>query len=324
MKNRKKKEMILIFLLLILALAAMGTVIWLEKSGTATESSEEEQDNQGYINYKGEKYVYNGNLKTLLFLGVDKDETATVRNVTGRSGQTDCIILMIMNQQDKTIRLLEISRDTMTDVDLYGMEGDYLETQTAQIATQYAYGTGEKDSCRLTADAVSSLLYDIHINGYLALNMAGIAPVVDAVGGVELTLEKDETAIDPSYTAGSVVTLNGEQAERYIRYRDTNVQGSNTDRMERQTEFIQALFTKVSESEDGGLEMVKNFWNAGEAYMTSSITLNTLEKLTTYTVDSEILSISGEMQSDEEHDEFYPDEESLQQMIIDVFYKKIE
>lgn len=323
MKNRKKKEVILIFVLLILALAAMGTVIWLEKSGTASESSKEEQDNQGYINYKGEKYVYNGNLKTLLFLGVDKDETATVRNVTGRSGQTDCIILMIMNQQDKTIRLLEISRDTMTDVDLYGMEGDYLETQTAQIATQYAYGTGEKDSCRLSADAVSRLLYDIHINDYLALNMAGIAPVVDAVGGVELTLEKDETEIDPSYTAGSVVTLNGEQAERYIRYRDTSVQGSNMDRMDRQTEFIQALFAKVSESEDNGLEMVKSFWNAGEAYMTSSITLNTLEKLTTYTMDSDIISIAGKTQAGEEHDEFYPDEESLQKMIIDIFYKKL-
>lgn len=323
MKSRKKMGNLLFVLLLFLALAAVGIVIWLEKSQKNSETSAEAQDNQGYINYKGEKYVYNGNLKTLLFLGVDKDETATVRNVTGRSGQTDCIILLILDQQEKTIRLMEISRDTMTDVDIYGMEGDYLDTETAQIATQYAYGTGEKDSCRLTVETLSGLLYNIRINDYLALNMAGIAPIVDAVGGVELTIRENETEIDPAFTEGSVITLNGKQSERFIRYRDTNVSGSNADRMERQTEFIRALFEKVSESGDGGVEMANKFWSAGEEYMTASINLNTLEKLTSYTVDPDIISIDGEMRAGEEHDEFYPDEEKLQKLIIDIFYEKI-
>lgn len=323
MKNRKKTGNLLLILLILLAVAAVGTVIWLEQSQKTSETSTKTQDNQGYINYKGEKYVYNGNLKTLLFLGVDKDETATVRDVTGRSGQTDCIILMILDQQEKTIRLMEISRDTMADVDIYGMEGDYLDTETAQIATQYAYGTGEKDSCRLTVETLSDLLYNVHINDYMALNMAGIAPVVDAVGGVELTMQKDETEIDPDFTEGSVIILNGEQAERFLRYRDTGATGSNTDRMARQTEFIQALFKKVSKSGDGGLDMVKKFWNAGEEYLTSSINLNTMEKLTSYTVDPDIITLDGEMCAGEEHDEFYPDEEKLQQLIIDIFYEKI-
>lgn len=316
---------LLILGLSILAIAAVIAVIWLGRSEESQEASGESgpDDNQTYITYNGEKYVYNGNLKTMLFMGVDKNETASVQEVTGRSGQTDCLLLMILNQQEKTIKMLEISRDTMADIDIYGMEGDYLETRKAQIATQYAYGKGEKDSCRLTAEAVSKLLYGIPIHDYLALNMAGIAPVVDAVGGVEITFTQDETAVSPEYQKDTTAVLNGEQAEKFIRYRDTEVTGSNTDRMRRQSEFIQALFSKVSKSEDGGLDLVKSFWNAGQEYLTSSMNLNTLEKLSTYTVDQELLNIDGEVLAGEDHDEFHPDEEALQKMIIHIFYEKL-
>ena len=52
---------------------------------------------------------------------------------------------------------------------IYGIDGDYMATETAQIATQYAYGDGEKRSCQLTREAVSNLLYDIPIHDYLSL-----------------------------------------------------------------------------------------------------------------------------------------------------------
>ena len=42
---------------------------------------------------------------------------------------------------------------------IYGIDGDYMATETAQIATQYAYGDGEKRSCQPTREAVSNLLY---------------------------------------------------------------------------------------------------------------------------------------------------------------------
>lgn len=322
----KKKSNWLLIVLIILAIAGIGIVLWLQHEKKETEISEDVEDegtNQGYIEYNGEKYAYNANLKTMLFLGIDKDEVATVRDVTGHSGQSDCIILMIMDQEKKTIQLLEISRDSMTDVDIYGMNGDYLDTQLAQIATQYAYGTGDKDSCRLSVDAVTKLLYDIRINDYLALNMAGIAPIVDAVGGVKITIPQDYTEIDPAFTEGTEITLNGEQAERYIRYRDTSQHGSNNGRMERQTQFIQALFAMVGESEDAGLSMLRSFWSAGEDYMTTNVSLKTLEKLTSYTMEQEIIKVPGEVRIGEVHDEFYVDEDALKEIIINTFYNKI-
>lgn len=327
-KKNKKQNRVLI-LLAIIAVAAIGAAAalhWSDKNDADTKKEEEQQTseaNQRYITYNGEKYIYNSNLKTMLFLGVDKEETATVHEYAGQSGQSDCIILLVLDQEGKTIKLLEVSRDTMADIDIYDMDGNFMATETAQIALQYAYGKGEKDSCRLSVDAVSKLLYQIRINDYLSLNIAGVPSIVDSVGGVEITIPQDYTAIDPAFVQGAVLTLNGEQAEKYIRYRDLNVHGSNNDRMERQTQFIQALFEKIGNSDDGGLEMLHAFWNSGQDYMTTNLDLNTLEKLTSYTMQPDIIKIPGEVRAGEQHDEFYVDEQELQKIIIDTFYTKL-
>ena len=98
-----------------------------------------------------------------------------------------------------------------------------------------------------------------------------------------MTVPEDYTAIDPVFVQGSTITLNGELTEKYIRSRDTSVLGSNEQRMERQTQFVQALLEKVKSTEDG-----------------------------------------GEVQAGEEHDEFHVDDASLQEMIINIFYKEVE
>lgn len=328
--QKNKKQNGLLILLAVIALIAFGAaavLFWTDKSNRDTKEQEENQQtseaNQRYITYNGEKYIYNSNLKTMLFLGVDKEEVATVHEYAGQSGQSDCIILLVLDQEEKTIRLLEVSRDSMADIDIYDMDGNFMATETAQIALQYAYGKGEKDSCRLSVDAVSKLLYQIRINDYLSLNIAGVPSIVDSVGGVEITIPQDYTAIDPAFAQGAVLTLNGEQAEKYIRYRDLNVHGSNNDRMERQTQFIQALFEKISHTDDGGLEMLHAFWNSGQDYMTTNLDLNTLEKLTSYTMQPDIIKVPGEVRVGEQHDEFYVDEQELQKIIIDTFYTKL-
>ena len=338
MKNNKEKKtssqglLLIIILIVIAAIVAVAAVYISTQDKKEPKSSPvdskqantEDTLNSGYITYQGEKYEYNANLKTMLFLGIDKEEETTVREVTGRSGQSDCIILAVFDQEKQTTTLLEISRDSMVDIDIYGMDGTYLDTQTAQIALQYAYGQGEKQSCQLTRDAVSEFLYGIRIDDYLSLNMAGIPPIVDSIGGVEITVPKDYTAVDPAFVQGATLTLNGEQAKTYVRKRDTTVLGSNNDRMERQTQFIQALFAKVQASEDNGSNMLLQFWSSGEPYMTTDMDFNTLNKMTSYTMEPEILKVPGEVRAGAEHDEFYVDEAGLQQMIIDTFYQKVE
>ena len=39
--------------------------------------------------------------------------------------------------------------------------------------------------------------------------------------------------------------------------------------------------------------------------------------------DDSFIQLEGQDQTGELHDEFYPDEEALQQLIIDLFYEKV-
>lgn len=331
MKKTKDKAKIVIIILAVIAVIAAAGAVYAGMQNKKADKEKEEvsaepesTDGSSYITYNGKKYKYNSDLRTMLFMGVDKNEVVTVKENTGRSGQSDCLVLLVLDTDKKTTTLLEISRDSMADVKIYGIDGDYMATETAQIATQYAYGDGEKRSCQLTREAVSNLLYDIPIHDYLSLNMSGIVPIVDQIGGVTMTVPEDYTAIDPAFVQGSTITLNGELTEKYIRSRDTSVLGSNEQRMERQTQFVQALLEKVKSTEDGGNSMLRQFWQVGQPYITTDLSLDMLEKIASYDMNPEILKVPGEVQAGEEHDEFYVDDASLQEMIINIFYKEVE
>lgn len=328
MKKTEDKTKLLMIVLMAVAVIAAAVAVFLgirnkaENEKAKAQTERKDAEDSSYITYNGKKYKYNSDLRTMLFIGVDKDETVTVKEITGRSGQSDCLILLVMDTESKKTTLLEISRDTMADVKIYGIDGDYMATELMQITAQYAYGDGEKRSCQLTREAVENLLYDIPIHDYLSLNMAGIVPIVDQIGGVEITVPEDYTSIDPAFVQGSSITLNGEMAEKYIRSRDTSVLGSNEQRMERQTQFVQALLEKVKASEDGGNTILQQFWQAAQPYITTDLSLNMLEKVTSYDMEPEILKVPGEVRAGKQHDEFYVDDERLQEMIINIFYRE--
>ena len=72
------------------------------------------------VTYQGEKYVYNEELVSILFLGVDKEafeEGGTVGD--GKAGQADALFLLVLDTKTGKSRLIAISRDTMTDVNVY-------------------------------------------------------------------------------------------------------------------------------------------------------------------------------------------------------------
>lgn len=272
---------------------------------------------EGEIAYQGETYVYNTDLRTVLFMGVDKRGDLTKKEVYSKNGQTDCLILLVMNKKDKTTEVIEISRDTMTDVDVYSLEGNFIRTIKAQIATQYSYGDGEKRSCQFTKSVVSNLMYGIPIQSYVALDISGISAIVEGMGGVKITVPEDYTSIDPAFIKGQEVILNGAQAEKYVRYRDINEFGSNNQRMERQTQFIRAFFPQLKGQKDYD-EILK----VAEPYMATDIDADTLKSLSDYEMNEEIRKVEGEDKEGKEHDEFYVDDKALYELILDTFYVK--
>lgn len=320
--SKQKKIVITYIAVVVFVFAAIVGVRFLRQWQAAQEAEEVSERTQSdrYITYEGKKYKYNYNLRNILFLGVDKADEFTEQEA-GRGGQSDTLILLSMNKEDKTTTLLEISRDTMTDIRVYDINGKYLAKERAQITLQYAYGDGKNKSCRMTKETVEELLYGIPINSYIALGVDGIAVVTDLMGGVRITVPEDYTYIDPEFQKDAELVLRGEQAERYVRYRDTNESGSNNQRMERQTQFLQAL-AKQLQGKD--LSWYQSVIAGAESYITTNVSMSEIEKLMQYTMKEQVAVVPGKIRQGKQHDEFIADNKKLQEMIVKMFYKPVD
>ena len=273
------------------------------------------------ITYDGKQYRYNHNLINILYLGIDNNDVIRNDMMPGNAGQTDCIMILSLNKETKQAKILQIPRDTMTEIDIYNRSGEAFKTVTEQIATQYAYCTGGTNSCWAAKKTISEMLYDLPIDGYLAMDMASISLVNDAIGGVTLKIPKDYTMIDPEFQEGVTLTLKGEQAYDYVHWRDTNASFSNNDRMERQVQYIPAMIDTIRNN----AELEKNYYDViyplVEKYITTDLQENEINELAQYELAvSDIQRLPGEGKKGEIYEEFYLDDEELQKMLIETFY----
>lgn len=306
----------------IVLLAGTGMFLFLQKTGEedslpTAQVSQETAAETDTITYNGQTYVYNQDLKNILFLGVDKEADSTVGETVGRNGQADCILLLIMNQKTQETTVLQISRDAMTDIEIYGITGSYLTTERRQLALQYAFGESDARSCWLMKQAVSNLLYSVPIRSTMALSVDGIGEITEAMGGVTLTVPDDYTSIDASFAEGATVTLQGELAEKYVRYRDITVTGSNNDRIERQNQFLQALVRQLQKLDSSAFQQILD---TAESYLTTDLSAEELQNLRDYTMAEEIKEVPGTAAPGPEHEEFTVDEQQLYELILELFY----
>ena len=199
--------------------------------------------------YNGKAYRYNHDLVTMLVMGIDQ-ESDTIEekdDVSGESGQADTIFLMVMDKSKDEIKMISISRDTMTQIKTFDYKGNYLGKSKNHLGLAYSFGDGKVTSCQYMVDAVSNLFYGMPINGYVALNMNAVAMINDAVGGVQVTVLDD--VIYPEYDMdlhqGDEVTLTGHQAYWYVRGRNENVFNSSSLRLERQKQFLTTFIAQA-------------------------------------------------------------------------------
>ena len=270
----------------------------------------------------GRLYRLNPNLHSILFLGVDDGNTATPGIAPGEGRRADTILLLLLNDETKQTTVLSISRDTMTNVEVYEKNGDYAYTGFSHINMQYYFGDSDSRSCYLMKKAVSRLLYGIQIEGCLSLKPDGVVTIVDQLGGLSLTMPADYTDIDPRYTEGASLTLNGDEAEHLLRYRDITVSGSNEMRVARHIQVVTALFDELHSTT--GLNELESLLEAAGDNVYSDLNAQTLKKLLTYHLDSEARSVPGTVVLGENHDEFHVDEAALRSLLIELFYQPVE
>ena len=327
-KQRKRREVLRQAAVVLLGLLAVVFLFlflskWEGKRGFFSES---EQNSYTNVRYGGKKYSLRKDVETLLVIGVDKYAADTDDSGFNNDQQNDFLMLLILDRKARTVCALHINRDTMTEVPTLGVAGQYAGSVKEQIALAHTYGSGGKDSCRNTADAVSVLLHQVPITHYMAITMDAVKIVNDGVGGVTLTVMDDLTGIDESLVKGREVTLMGDQALHYTRARMSVVDHpTNLRRMERQSQYLEALYDKLQLKLGTEKDFFSHLYLELADYTLTDCTSNQLETAFDYAGKFSFLgirSIEGEAKPGDQYIEFYPDEDKLQEMILDLFYEE--
>ena len=346
--SKKKKKIrpfhvLVAILCLILALAVIGVgiLLFLRSQGesmlrqgeikediTAPDGVQIEEDGK-YVIYNGEKYCYNEHIINILCMGIDTSIQGTEEGVIGENGQADAIILAVIDTQTGQLHLVNISRDSMVDVNRYNVEGKYLGTEKMQLCLAYCYGDGKDDSCLNTARSVSRLMYGMPIHAWAAIDYSGISVLNDEVGGVTVEVLEDLSSKDPALVAGRTVTLTGQQAHTYVRTRDTSLLESNNQRMARQKQYMTAFLKTFFSKTKSDLTLPLKLYQNAAGYMVTDIGPQETVYLSSLVLqkgftEGNMDSVPGQIVQGEVYAEFIPDDKALYELILKVFYTKVD
>lgn len=284
---------------------------------------------EGDVRYQDVHYRYNEDILTFLFLGIDKmSEVAPVKNgIDG--GQSDAIFLLVLNPHNKEIHVIGVPRDTMAEIKVYNEDGTYRGVGTAQITLQHGYGDGAAVSCERSREAVSKLFYNLPIHGYCAINMGAIPLINDAVGGVELLALEDMDDKNFHVKKGEELHLEGMSAYYYLHNRDVSQFNSAGGRLERQKQYLTAYAATAIKAVKEDITLPVSLYKMLSRYMVTDISIDEAGYLAfqmlEYHLDAEnIYSIEGETVKGEKFEEFYADETALYELVLRVFYEKID
>lgn len=311
-----------------------GTAPNLVMEETSTDVSEEEDSSyvwqEGWIRYGDKIYEYNDHIITFLMMGIDKlTPVAPAKDATD-GGQSDGLFLVVINPDEKDVKIIAINRDTIVDVYMYGFEKNGITPIVkAQITVQHGFGDGMEQSCEATVEAVSKLFFNLPINGYASLNMGAVGDLVDALGGVDLYVLEDMSWVNPDWPEGAYIHLEGNNAYHYVHDRDITVFESARSRLARQKQFLSVFISKLKEQVKNDLTLPVKLYSTLSKYMVTDITSDQVAYLATqlvgYDFDSEndIYTLEGTTY-DGEHEEFYPDQDALRDLMIRIFYREVD
>lgn len=168
--------------------------------------------------------------KNVVVLGVDQ------RPEEYDTGRSDTLFVVMFDTNNKGVSLLSIPRDTRVRIPGYGWD---------KINHAFAFGGRE-----LTQKTTEQLL-GIRIDNYVMVDFAGFKGLVDAIGGIDINVEKDMYYYDDwdgfkIDLQKGMQHLDGETAIQYVRYRDEE---GDIGRIRRQQHFIMAVYDKITSAD---------------------------------------------------------------------------
>lgn len=285
------------------------------------------QDDGLSIEYKGKRYMYNEDMTAILCMGIDKESISKTDGI-GKNGQADALFLYAMDTKTGKSTIIPIPRDTIADVDLYSGSGAYVSQSKKQICLSYAYGDGKEKSCVNTVKSVSRLFYGLQINSYAAIDLKAVEILTDKLDGITVTSnETFDFGGHYFYKDKSTKITSGKQARVFIQERGDELD-SSLKRMERQKRFLTAFFAESLSKTKEDITFPIDMYSAASDYTVTNIDVSKVSFLASCVVGGEgslsFKSFKGEMKMGAEHAEYYVDEQSVFDVLIDVFYKQVK
>ncbi|MEH7437941.1 LytR family transcriptional regulator [Neobacillus drentensis] len=189
---------------------------------------------------------------TVALLGVDQRD--------GDRGRSDSIIVLAVNPNTNSVKMLSIPRDTRTEIIGKGT--------VDKINHAYAFG-----GVKMSVNTIENFL-DIPIDYYVEINMEGFKDIVDSVGGVTVQNDLDFTSDGAHFSKGTL-KLNGDRALKYARMRHEDPRG-DFGRQMRQRQIIQAVI-----NEGASVNSLTNFGDIFSALGTNVKTNLTFDEMVT-------------------------------------------
>ena len=278
--------------------------------------------------YQGATYRRNQYVKAILCMGVDRSDTMTESKEFGAAGQSDGIFLIAQDTVHHSLKILMIPRDTMTEIPITNDNGAP-DTKITQLTIAYAYGDGREGSCENTVRSVEKLLSGFSIDNYLAVDTTVVAKLNDAVGGVTVTIPTDGMEKrDPAFVKGAQVTLHGDQAEAFVRYRDITRDFSALYRMDQQQEYITQYFKAVKEASGTDSQIVTHLFDLIRDYMITDMSKDQYLKIAMDGLDAgnltgqDFYTVPGTGETTETFDVYRADRQAVIPIILNLFYRK--
>lgn len=263
-KRKWVKVLVGIFLLLFIAVGTYAFTVY-NSLTNAVETMHAPIDREKSDKRTEEVELEKAQPFSVLLLGVDERE--------GDRGRSDSIIVLTVNPNTNSVKMLSIPRDTRTDIIGKGTQD--------KINHAYAFGGVE-----MSISTVENFL-DIPIDYYVQINMEGFKDIVDAVGGVTVQNDLDFTYEGTSFPKGEL-TLSGEKALKYSRMRYEDPRG-DFGRQLRQRQVIKAII-----DEGASLSSLTNFSDIFQALGTNVKTDLTFDEMVT--IQSKYRSAANEME----------------------------
>ncbi|SHJ17749.1 LCP family protein [Parasporobacterium paucivorans] len=323
-KKRIKRTILVVEILLLVALIAVGAMVLLpdgKKSlvkafvgsapgravirsmiGSDYEANIQDKEfDSSAISSNSGLNISNAYTNIALFGGDSRDGSL------GKGAHSDSIIIFSINNETGEIKMSSVFRDTAMK---YTVDGEVHYNK----ATDAMFAGGIETTINMLNENL-----DMNITDYAVVNFAGLANIVDALGGMDVTITEDEMQWINNYlgetrevtgmttlnvTEYGAVHLTGLQATAYCRIRyvtfydaDGNAINDDYGRAARQRLVLEQIFARMkSAGPKQMLDVAKTLFaqsSAENKFITSSLSMDEILDLMPAAVDATLVGSSG-------------------------------